>query len=58
MNNEFLDLISEANKIRKVTIENVKVDERKKAEEEKRIKSTDKTKTYSTAEYLLDKRGN
>jgi hypothetical protein len=57
MNDNSLDFIIEAEKIRKITIENMKKEAAIKEKEEAARKSKDVTKTYKTADYLLDVRG-
>lgn len=57
MNDNSLDFIIEAEKVRKITIENMKKEAAIKSKEEVARKAKDVTKTYKTADYLLDVRG-
>jgi len=57
MNDNSLDFIIEAEKVRKITIENMKKEAAIKSKEEAARKANDVTKTYKTADYLLDVRG-
>ena len=57
MNDNSLDFIIEAEKVRKITIENMKKEAAIKQNEEAARKSKDVSKTYKTADYLLDVRG-
>ena len=57
MNDNSLDFIIEAENVRKITIENMKKEAAIKSKEEAARKAKDVTKTYKTADYLLDVRG-
>lgn len=57
MNDNSLDFIIEAEKIRKITIENMKKEAAIKEKEEAARKAKDFKQTYKTADYLLDIRG-
>lgn len=57
MNDNSLDYIIEAEKIRKITIENMKKEAARKEQEEAARKAKDVRQTYKTADYLLDVRG-
>jgi len=59
MNDNSLDFIIEAEKMRKITLEHLKKEAVEKSETERKLKERENEhkKTFSTVEYLLEPRG-